>query len=138
MQTLRPIVRLAADLRAGKASSVELTRTALARIADTSGEGTRVYTRVYADAVDQVAEQDRRRRQGKVASPLAGLPISIKDLFDVAGETTLAAHLHRVRARTLVSKHQFGLMPSHLVQESMTLFAQTVLPSLRSRGSMRG
>src|SRR5204863_2235746 len=34
--------------------------------------------------------QDRLRRAGYVASPLAGLPVSIKDLFDVAREQTLA------------------------------------------------
>ncbi len=34
--------------------------------------------------------QDRLRRAGYVASPLAGLPVSIKDLFDVAGEVSLA------------------------------------------------
>ena len=90
MPTLQPIVRIAADLQAGKTSSVGLTQAALARIANPSGEGTRAYTRVYANAIDQAAEQDRRRTQGKVASPLAGIPISIKDLFDVAGETTLA------------------------------------------------
>lgn len=90
MKTLQPIAHFAADLRAGKTSSVALTQAALARIADTAGEGPRVFTRVYADAVDQAAEQDRRRARGEVASPLAGIPISIKDLFDVAGETTLA------------------------------------------------
>lgn len=44
----------------------------------------------------------------------------------------LVTHLRRVGAAILVGKHQFGLMPSHLVLESMTLFAQTVLPKLRS------
>jgi aspartyl-tRNA(Asn)/glutamyl-tRNA(Gln) amidotransferase subunit A len=90
MKTLQPIADVAADLRAGETSSVELTQAALARIADPIGEGPRVFTRVYADAVDQAAEQDRRCARGEIASPLAGVPISIKDLFDVAGETTLA------------------------------------------------
>src|SRR4051794_27927178 len=90
MKALQPIADVAADLRVGKTSSVELTRAALARIADPVGEGPRVFTRVYADAVDQAAEQDRRCARGGIASPLAGVPISIKDLFDVAGETTLA------------------------------------------------
>ena len=30
------------------------------------------------------------RRAGYKASPLAGLPVSLKDLFDVAGDRTLA------------------------------------------------
>ena len=90
MKTPPSIARIAAALGAGKTSSVELTQAALGRIADTTGEGSRVFTRVYADAVDQAAEQDRRRTRGGAASPLAGVPISIKDLFDVTGETTLA------------------------------------------------
>jgi aspartyl-tRNA(Asn)/glutamyl-tRNA(Gln) amidotransferase subunit A len=90
MSTVQTIARFAADLRAGTISSVELTQAALARIADTAGEGSRTFTRVYADAIGQAAEQDRRRVRGEVASLLAGIPISIKDLFDVAGETTLA------------------------------------------------
>jgi aspartyl-tRNA(Asn)/glutamyl-tRNA(Gln) amidotransferase subunit A len=90
MKMRQPIAQVAAALRAGTISSVELTQAALARIADPTGEGPRTFTRVYADAVDQAAEQDRRRARGEAASLLAGIPISIKDLFDVAGETTLA------------------------------------------------
>jgi len=37
--------------------------------------------------------QDRLRQAGYVASPLAGLPVSIKDLFDVAGEQTRAGSI---------------------------------------------
>jgi alkanesulfonate monooxygenase SsuD/methylene tetrahydromethanopterin reductase-like flavin-dependent oxidoreductase (luciferase family) len=43
----------------------------------------------------------------------------------------LSAHLRRLGAAILVTKHQFGLMSSPLVLESMTLFAQAVLPELR-------
>src|SRR5712672_653086 len=34
--------------------------------------------------------QDRPRKAGYIASPLAGLPVSLKDLFNVSGERTLA------------------------------------------------
>src|SRR5215211_6923323 len=60
-------------------------------IADPEGEGARTFTKVYADSVRAAADaQDQLRQAGYVASPLAGLPVSIKDLFDVAGEVTLA------------------------------------------------
>jgi aspartyl-tRNA(Asn)/glutamyl-tRNA(Gln) amidotransferase subunit A len=63
----------------------------LARIVDPAGEGKRVFVRVYADVARSAADaQDRLRAAGYVASPLAGIPVSIKDLFDVAGEITLA------------------------------------------------
>jgi aspartyl-tRNA(Asn)/glutamyl-tRNA(Gln) amidotransferase subunit A len=85
------LARLAADLAAGRTTSRTLVEDALARIADPAGEGKRAFVTVYADAARAAAEaQDRLRAVGYVASPLAGIPVSIKDLFDVAGERTLA------------------------------------------------
>jgi aspartyl-tRNA(Asn)/glutamyl-tRNA(Gln) amidotransferase subunit A len=85
---------LAADLAARHTTSRELVEAALARIADPAGEGSRAFVKVYDTAARIVAEaQDRLRAAGYVASPLAGLPVSIKDLFDVAGEVTLAGSL---------------------------------------------
>jgi Asp-tRNA(Asn)/Glu-tRNA(Gln) amidotransferase A subunit family amidase len=50
-----------------------------------------VFTRLYPEAAMRAAVlADERRLSGMPQSPLAGLPISIKDLVDVAGETTLA------------------------------------------------
>ena len=86
--TSRPTVAdLAADLAAGRTSSRALVEAALARIADPAGEGKRAFLKVYAEQARAAADaQDRLRQAGYVASPLAGLPVSIKDLFDVAGE----------------------------------------------------
>src|SRR5258708_24579538 len=85
------VLSLAADLAAGRTTSRELVEAALSRIADPAGEGARTFVKIYADGAREAADaQDRLRRAGYVASPLAGLPVSIKDLFDVAGETTLA------------------------------------------------
>jgi aspartyl-tRNA(Asn)/glutamyl-tRNA(Gln) amidotransferase subunit A len=85
------LARLAADLAAGRTTSRTLVEEALDRIADPAGEGKRVFVKVYAEAARAAAEaQDRLRAAGYVASPLAGIPVSIKDLFDVAGEVTLA------------------------------------------------
>ena len=86
--TARPtLAQLAADLTAGRTTSRALVEEALARIADPAGEGSRVLVKVYAEASRVAADaQDRLRGAGYVASPLAGIPVSIKDLFDVAGE----------------------------------------------------
>jgi aspartyl-tRNA(Asn)/glutamyl-tRNA(Gln) amidotransferase subunit A len=85
------VLGLAADLAAGRITSRELVEAALARIADPAGEGGRSFVKVYADSARAAADaQDRLRQAGYVASPLAGLPVSIKDLFDIAGEVTLA------------------------------------------------
>ena len=85
------VLQLAAALDAGKTTSRALVDEALARIADPAGEGKRSFTKVYAENARQAADaEDALRHAGYKASPLAGLPISIKDLFDVAGERTLA------------------------------------------------
>ena len=85
------LARLAADLAAGRTTSRDLVEAALARIADPAGEGKRVFVKVYAETARAAADaQDRLRAAGYAASPLAGLPVSIKDLFDVAGDVTLA------------------------------------------------
>ena len=85
------VLGLAADLAAGRTSSRDLVEEALARIADSAGEGARTFVKVYAGNARAAADaQDRLRRAGYIASPLAGLPVSIKDLFDVAGEQSLA------------------------------------------------
>jgi len=88
---VRPISVLARDLAEGKTTSRKLIEAALARIADAGGEGGRAFIKVHAQAALRAAEaSDRMRKDGIVPSPLAGLPVSIKDLFDIAGEVTTA------------------------------------------------
>jgi aspartyl-tRNA(Asn)/glutamyl-tRNA(Gln) amidotransferase subunit A len=85
------VLDLAAALAAGHTASRDLIEAALARIADPGGEGARTFVKVYGDNARAAADaQDRLRRAGYVASPLAGLPISVKDLFDIAGERSFA------------------------------------------------
>jgi aspartyl-tRNA(Asn)/glutamyl-tRNA(Gln) amidotransferase subunit A len=85
------VLDLAADLANERTTSRELVETALSRIADPAGEGARTFIKVYGDSARAAADaQDRLRKAGYVASPLAGLPVSLKDLFDVSGELTLA------------------------------------------------
>lgn len=81
----------ARDLANGRVNSVALTATCLDRIKDVAGEGTRTFIRTYgAHALAAADASDRLRAHGMTPSPLAGIPISIKDLFDVAGESTTA------------------------------------------------
>jgi aspartyl-tRNA(Asn)/glutamyl-tRNA(Gln) amidotransferase subunit A len=85
------ILDIAADLANGQTSSRDLIEAALAQITDPAGEGARTFVKVYGDNARAAADaQDRLRKAGYVASPLAGLPVSLKDLFDVSGEITLA------------------------------------------------
>jgi aspartyl-tRNA(Asn)/glutamyl-tRNA(Gln) amidotransferase subunit A len=85
------VASLAADLAAGRTTSRGLVEQALARIADAAGEGARAFLKVYAETARAEAElADRLRAAGVVRSPVDGLPISVKDLFDVGGDVTRA------------------------------------------------
>jgi len=87
----KTIIEQANALGAGRTTSRALIEQALDRIADPAGEGARTFIKVYGETARAAADaQDRLRAAGYVVSPLAGLPVSIKDLFDVAGERTLA------------------------------------------------
>ena len=64
---------------------------ALHRIADPAGEGIRACPTVYADSARMAADAaDARARSGISLGPLDGAVITVKDLFDVAGEPTRA------------------------------------------------
>lgn len=82
---------LAHDLAAGRTTARALVEACLARIADPQGEGRRAFVRVDAEAARAAAAaQDALRKAGAAPSPFAGIPISVKDLFDVAGQVTAA------------------------------------------------
>ena len=53
-----------------------------------------VYTAIYAEsALAAASHADVLRVTGQTLSPIAGLPVSVKDLFDVEGEITLAGSI---------------------------------------------
>jgi aspartyl-tRNA(Asn)/glutamyl-tRNA(Gln) amidotransferase subunit A len=85
------ILQLASDLAAGRTTSRKLTEEALGRAEDAAGEGQRVFIRLYKEqALASADASDALRKAGMVSGPLAGIPVSIKNLCDVAGETTLS------------------------------------------------
>src|SRR3984957_9999464 len=85
------LATLAGDLASGRSSARQLVDECLARIADPSGEGARTFIHVDAKAAIEAAEAMDRLRAVKAApSPYAGIPVSIKDLFDIKGQVTRA------------------------------------------------
>jgi len=85
------IRQLAADLAAGKTTSRRLTEEAFARIEDPKGEGKRAFIKTWkSQALATADAADLQRKAGLAGGPLAGLPVSIKNLCNVAGEVTLA------------------------------------------------
>lgn len=94
MVRLTPIANTMDSLAAGETTSRELVETCLAAAVDPSGQGARTFTRIDADSVLHAADaMDKRRRTGSPQGLLLGLPISVKDLFDVAGEPTPAGSI---------------------------------------------
>jgi aspartyl-tRNA(Asn)/glutamyl-tRNA(Gln) amidotransferase subunit A len=91
MPNFPALAALADDLDRDRSSARKLVDQCLTRIADTSGEGARTFIHVDAEAAIEAAEAMDRLRKAKAApSRYAGIPVSIKDLFDIRGQVTRA------------------------------------------------
>lgn len=85
------LAALADDLEHGRTNARKLVDECLEKIADKSGEGARAFVHVDVEAAIEAAKAMDRLRQVRAApSPYAGIPISIKDLFDIKGQVTRA------------------------------------------------
>jgi aspartyl-tRNA(Asn)/glutamyl-tRNA(Gln) amidotransferase subunit A len=85
------LVSLADDLAGGRTTSRKLVEQCLVRIADPIGEGQRAFIHVDKDAALAAADaMDGLRKANAAPSSFAGIPVSIKDLFDIKGQVTRA------------------------------------------------
>jgi aspartyl-tRNA(Asn)/glutamyl-tRNA(Gln) amidotransferase subunit A len=85
------LAALADDLENGRTNARKLVDECLARISDKSGEGARAFIHVDVEAAIEAAKaMDRLREVRAAPSRYAGIPISIKDLFDIRGQVTRA------------------------------------------------
>src|SRR3954451_11064780 len=85
------LAALADDLKNGRTTARKLVDDCLANIAEKCGEGPRAFIHVDSEAAIETAEaMDRLRQANAAPSPFAGIPISIKDLFDIRGQVTRA------------------------------------------------
>lgn len=88
MPTLADLV---SALTKGRKTSRDLVEECITQIADPNGEGSRAFLKVHAGEARAAADfHDRSRRNGAATAPFAGIPVSIKDLFDIAGDVTTA------------------------------------------------
>lgn len=92
---MQTIASALAALNGGETFSAELTEAAIAAYKDPDGEGKRVFTRHYAPKARAAAHAADSARKAGAELPLLGLPISVKDLFDVKGEVTTAGSVVR-------------------------------------------
>lgn len=96
-------------IREGKLSPVDLVEACLARIRALDGD-LRAWTHLDEEGARVIARQrEAEARNGRVVGPLHGVPIGIKDIFDVAGMPTTGgarswAHTRPARDATSVAR----------------------------------
>ncbi|WP_029049036.1 amidase [Cupriavidus sp. amp6] len=78
------------QLADGSANALSLLTSCVERISDPGGEGSRVFPHGVSMAAHKQAQSSDMLREQGVIGPLSGIPISVKDLFDVQGDVTRA------------------------------------------------
>jgi aspartyl-tRNA(Asn)/glutamyl-tRNA(Gln) amidotransferase subunit A len=96
------IASVAAKLKSRAVSPVELTQAALARIEATEGR-LNAYVAVTAErALADARQAEREIQLGKYRGALHGIPVAVKDLYDIAGMATTCSsrvrHDHRAES----------------------------------------
>ncbi|HVW67976.1 MAG TPA: amidase family protein, partial [Steroidobacteraceae bacterium] len=152
---MKTLLAVAEDLATGATTSRRLIEDCLGRIADPAGEGRRTFLKVHAEAARAAADYyDQLRKHGASSSPWAGIPVSVKDLFDIDGDVTTAgstvlrdAPASKADAATVARLRAAGFIP--IGRTNMTEFAYSGLglnphygtplnPFERSRGRAPG
>src|SRR5690625_1722005 len=116
-------------LSTGETTALALAEAALARINDPEGEGGSAFLKVYDEAALKAAQvSDTLRAAGLVRSPLEGIPISLKDLFDVKGDRTRGAstvldHAHPATDNALLVQRLIDAGAILVGRTNMTEFA---------------
>jgi len=107
---------LAAKLAAGEVSSVEATQAHLDRIAAIDGD-IHAFLHLNAAALETAAAIDKQRAAGETLSPLAGVPIAIKDVLctldmpSTAGSRILEGWIPPYDATVVARLRAAGLVP---------------------------
>jgi aspartyl-tRNA(Asn)/glutamyl-tRNA(Gln) amidotransferase subunit A len=85
------LAQLASELQSSRLSARALIEECLQHIEQPDGQGSTTFLKVHAPAARAQARAiDQMRAAGVQLPLLAGVPVSVKDLFDVAGEVTTA------------------------------------------------
>lgn len=92
----RTAAELAALIRQGEVSPVEVVRAALERIESLNGELNAFLTITADAALDAAREAERAVASGRDLGPLHGVPVGVKDIIETAGvRTTCGSKLLR-------------------------------------------
>jgi len=88
---LKTLVQLRAALESREVTASSLLDSCLANASESGGEGERVFVELLASEAQVRADlMDGLRRRGTPPSPWCGIPVAVKDLFDLEGCVTRA------------------------------------------------
>jgi aspartyl-tRNA(Asn)/glutamyl-tRNA(Gln) amidotransferase subunit A len=91
---METLVEITHRLAKGETNSRDLVEQCLGAISDQNGEGARTFITYDAEKARATADaMDVLRKTGYAPSAFAGIPISVKDLFDIQGEVTTAGSI---------------------------------------------
>ncbi|SDY05315.1 aspartyl-tRNA(Asn)/glutamyl-tRNA(Gln) amidotransferase subunit A [Modestobacter sp. DSM 44400] len=116
---------LAQQLRDREVSARELVERSLALIEAGNGRIRAVVALRAERALAEAADADRARAAGETLGPLAGLPVLVKDLEDVAGMTTTRGSLLHADDAPAAAD---GLVPGRLRAAGAIVVGKTNLP----------
>lgn len=116
---------LAAMVRGGTVSSSELVTESIARIAASNAQLGAVVLMDEERALTTAAQIDARRQRGEQLGALAGLPLLVKDIEDVAGLRTTHGSLTR---RDAAPAAQSGHVPARLMAADAVVIGKTNTP----------
>ena len=119
------IAQVAQLVRARNASCVEIVERALTLVEAGNPRLGAVVALRAEQALAEAADQDRRLAAGQVLGPLAGLPLLVKDLEDVAGMITTQGSLVFADSPPAPTD---GLVPGRLRAAGAIVIGKTNLP----------
>ena len=121
--TAREIAQLVAQ---GDVSAAEVVEAHIERIEAVNSRLNAVVVKRYDAARAEAAEIDRSRAQGKALGPLGGVPMTVKESFDVAGAATTAGLTARAGHRAAADAE----MVARLRGAGAILLGKTNVPQL--------
>lgn len=126
-----PVRDLATAVAAGQVSATDAVRLALDRIARLD-PGLNSVVALRADpALAEAEALDARVRGGEVPGPLAGVPVLVKDVEDVAGMRTMQGSRLNLDAPPAAAD---GLIPARLRAAGAIVVGKTNVPEFATEG----
>ena len=117
-------IKIADDIRSGVYSSREIVQAYISRIEGVGAELNAVVARRFEQALAEADDLDRARAAGRSIGPLHGVPMTVKESFDVAGLPSTFGHPERATHRA----RSDSVAVSRLVAAGAVILGKTNVP----------